>query len=135
MDWLSVLGPTLGRTERDVKSSVGVGVAGPEKGGAYGPVDGGPIRNSRAGILEDGGAVERHGGKVRTEVGVGGGDADGLAGFQGAAEDGGDTAAASPAGVDLLELEEGLIFLLRGGDGHRTRNTGSVESKFSPMLI
>lgn len=116
-----------------MKSSVGV--AGPEQGGAYGPVDGGPIRNSRTGILEDGGAIKRYGGKVRTEVGVGGGDADGLAGFQGAAEDGGDTATASPAGVDLLELEEGLIFLLRGGDGHRKRNTGSVESKFSPMLI
>lgn len=132
-----MLGPTLGRTERDVKSSVGVGVgvAGPEQRGAYRPVDRGPIRNSRAGILEDAGTVERRGGKVRTEVGVGGGDADGLAGFQGAAEDGGDTAAASPAGLDLLELEEGLIFLLRGGDGHRKRNAGSVESRFSPMLI
>lgn len=131
-----MLGPTLDRTERDVRSSVGVsvGVAGPEQGGAYGPVDGGPVRNSRAGILEDGRAVERHGGKVQTEVGVGGGDADGLAGFQGAAEDRGDAAAASPAGVDLLELEEGWIVLLRGGDGHRKRDTGGVESKFSPTL-
>lgn len=118
--------------ERDVRSSVAVG--GPEQGGAYRTMDGGPVRNSRAGISEDGGAVEGHGGKVGTEVSVGGGDADGLAGFQGVAEDGGDDAAASPAGVDLLELEEGLIFLLRGGDGHRKRTHG-VESKFSPMLI
>lgn len=105
--------------ERDVRSTVGVGR--PEQGGAYRPMDGGPVRNSRAGIAEDGGAVERHGGKVGTEVSVGGGDADGLAGSQGVAEDGGDDAAASPAGVDLLELEEGLVFLLGGGDGHRKR--------------
>lgn len=101
--------------ERDVRSGVGVG--GPEQGGAYGPMDGGPVGKSRPGVAEDGGAVEGHGGKVGTEVGVGGGDADGLAGFQ----DRGDHADAHPAGVHLLELEEGLIFLLRGGDGHGKR--------------
>lgn len=106
-----------------------VGVGGPEQGGAYGPVDGGPVRNSRAGVAEDGGAVERHGGKVGTEVSVGGGDADGLAGFQAVAEEGGDHAAARPAGVHLLELEEGLVFQLRGGDGHR-----GAASKFKPNV-
>lgn len=110
--------------ERDVRSSV----AGPDQGGAYRPAGGGPVRSRRAGVAEDGRAVERHGGKVGTEVGVGGGDADGLvAGFQGVAEDRGDEAAASPAGVDLLELEEGLVFLLRGGHGHRKGSPSSAK--------
>lgn len=46
------------------------------------------------------------------EVGVGGGDADGLVGFQG-------RATANPTGVHLLKLEEGLVLLRRGGAGHR----------------
>ena len=105
---------------------MGVAVGGPEQGGAYGPMDGGPVRNSRAGVAEDGRAVKRRGRKVRAEVSVGGGDADGPAGIQGVAGDGGDVAAAGPAAVDL---DAGLVFLLRGGDSH-----GGAESNFSPML-
>lgn len=57
------------------------------------------------------------------EVGVGGGDADGLAVFEaqtgrGGAEDGRQDPTADPTGVHLLKLQEGLVFLWRGGS-HR----------------
>lgn len=81
-------------------------------------MDGGTVGKSRAGVAEDGRAVEWYAGKVVVEIGVGGRDADGLAGFQGGAEDGGDDASAQAAGVDLLQLEEGLILLRGGGHGH-----------------
>lgn len=103
--------------EWDVRSHVAVG--GPEQGRANGPVDGGAVRNGRAGVAEDGRAVEREGGEVVAEVGVGGGDADGLVGLQSRAEDGRGNATANPAGVHLLKLEEGLVLLWRGGAGHR----------------
>lgn len=51
-------------------------------------------------------------------VGVRGGDADGLACFQGGVEDRGDNTAANSTGIYLLELEEGLIFLYRAGTSH-----------------
>lgn len=82
-------------------------------------MDGGAVRNARTGITEDGRTVERYGGEIVAEVGVGGGDADWLARFQGGAEDRGEDATANPAGVHLLELEEGLILLWGGGNGHR----------------
>lgn len=74
------------------------------------------------------------------EVGVRGGDADGLAGFQGQARRGGaedrrEDAAANSTGVHLLELEEGLILLWGGGSSHRnnslciTRFTTSSSAK------
>lgn len=53
------------------------------------------------------------------EVGVRGGDADGLARFQGRAEDRGKDMTANSTGVHLLELEVWLILLWRGGNGHR----------------
>lgn len=93
-------------------------VGGPEQRGAHGPMDGGAVRDSRAGVAEDGRAVEGDGGKVVVEIGVGGGDADGRAGLQGGAEDGRDDAGAQTAGVDLLQLEEGLVLLRGGGHGH-----------------
>lgn len=99
--------------DRDMRPHVGW----PEQGGADGPVDGGAVRKSRAGVAEDGRAIERSG-EVVAEVGVGGGDADGLAGFWCGAEDGGDDATVKPTGVDLLELQERPIFLRRGGGGH-----------------
>lgn len=107
---------------RHVRSHVAVG--GPEQRGAHRPMDGGTVRNSRAGVAEEGRAVERYAGKVVVEIGVGGRDADGLAGFQGGAEEGGDDASTKTAGVDLLQLEEGLILVRGGGHGHgRTRFT------------
>lgn len=127
-------------------------VGGPEERGAHRPVDGGTVRKSRAGVAEDGRAVERNAGKVVVEIGVGGRDADGLAGVQGGAEDGGDDASAKTAGVDLLQLEEGLILLRGGGHGHhvpvtqiwtRCRDLKRIKggstglnsrSDFSPML-
>lgn len=93
-------------------------VGGPEQRGAHRPMDGGTVGNSRAGVAEDGRAVERNAGKVVVEISVGGRDANGLAGFQGGAEDGGDDAGAETAGVDLLQLEEGLILGRGGGHGH-----------------
>lgn len=96
-------------------------VGGPEERGAHGPTDGGTVRDGRAGVAEEGGAVEGNAGKVVVEIGVGGRDADGLAAFQGGAEDGGDDASADAAGVDLLQLEEGLVLLRAGGDGHGNR--------------
>lgn len=103
---------------RHVRPHAPLAVGGPEQRGAHGPVDGGAVRNSRAGVAEDGRAVERYGGKVVAEVGVGGRDADGLAAFQGRAADGRGHASADATGIDLLELEEGLIFLWSRGDGH-----------------
>lgn len=82
-------------------------------------MDGGAVRNARAGITEDGRTVERDGGEVVAEVGVGGGDADGLARFQRGAEDRGEDTTADTTGVHLLELQEGLILLWREGNGHR----------------
>ena len=51
------------------------------------------------------------------------GDADRLAGFEGqtwrgGAEDGGEDATSNSAGVHLLELQEGLTLLWRGGRSH-----------------
>lgn len=93
-------------------------VGGPEQRGAHRPMDGGAVRNSRAGVAEDGRAIKRYGGKVVAEVGVGGRDADGLAGFQGGAADGRGDTSADATGIDLLELQERLIFLWSRGDGH-----------------
>lgn len=58
------------------------------------------------------------------EVGVWGGDADGLAGLQRqagrrGAEDRGEDVTSNSTGVDLLELQQGLVLLWKGG-GHRS---------------
>lgn len=82
-------------------------------------MDGWTVQNARSSITEDSGAVERYGCEVVTEVSVGGGDADGLACFQGGVEDRRDNMTANPTGVDLLELEEGPVLVWRGGNSHR----------------
>lgn len=64
------------------------------------------------------------------EVGVWSGDADGLVGFVGqtggGAEDRGQDATGDPAGVHLLELQQRLVILWRGGSGHR--NNGKSQA-------
>ena len=80
-------------------------------------MDGGAVWNARRiGIAEISWTVERYGGEVVATVGVGGGDADGLVCFHWGAEDRGED---NSTGVNLLELEEGLILLWRAGNGHR----------------
>ncbi len=52
------------------------------------------------------------------EVGVRRGDADGLACFQRGAEDWGEQTTPNSTRLHLLEVTEGLILSLRGGNGH-----------------
>ena len=53
-------------------------VTGPEQGGAERLTDRGAVGDTRPGVREDGRTVEREGGEVVADVGVRGGDADGL---------------------------------------------------------
>lgn len=119
LDWLAVLGAGLGVVQRYGRAHVAV--AGPEQRGSQGLMDG--VGDTRPGITEDSRAVERDGGEVMAEVGVRGGDTDGLAGVEAqtggaGAVDGGQNPPAGSAGVHLLEMQQGVILVWGRGSGH-----------------
>lgn len=93
--------------------------AGPKQRRAMRLVTRGAVGNARASVTKDSRAVEGYGGVIVADVRVRGGDADGLTGFQGGAPGRGEDTTAYSTGIHFLELEEGLILLWRGGNGHR----------------
>lgn len=84
-------------------------------------MDRGTIRYALSGVTENGWTVERDGGEVLAQVGVRGWDADGLAGFR--VQTRRQDATADSTGIHLLELQEGLMLLWRGGGGHRSNRS------------
>ena len=82
-------------------------VAGPEQGGAERLANRGAVREHRSGVAQQGGAIERQGGELVSDIGIRGGDADGAASFygqgrRGRAKDGGADSTAHPTGDHFL---------------------------------
>lgn len=79
----------LGSSRRLVQGDVGshVTVGSPAEVGTQRAVGGRAVRDASTAVAKDGGTVERDGGEVVAQFGVGGGDTDG-AGVQRGAEDG-----------------------------------------------
>lgn len=123
LDGLAVLGSARGALQRQGRSNMAA--PGPEQRGAQWRMDRLTLWNALTSVAENGWTVERDGGEVVAQIGVRRRDADGLAGFVGQTRR--QNATADSAGVHLLELQQRLMLLWRGGSGHRN-NRSSQET-------